>query len=82
MPTFDSTCRIRRHAFQYECSAAEAASEPTPDVCGMQWCQAKAFWTIDRWAGQIRMADARTAAGIPESDLDAEARRQALDVSR
>ena len=69
-------CRICRENFDFRViQAEEKAHVPEPDVCGASMCQAKGHWTDERWAGQLRMADARQAAGLDPDPLDIEARR-------
>lgn len=76
MPAYESFCRVHKAMFEYEVSAEEYTKCDPPNVCGAMMCDAKAHWSIARWAAQLQMAEARTVAGVPESDLDAEARRR------
>ena len=48
---------------------------PHPRTCGRVYCRAILGWGPEEWAGQRRLARARTTAGVDLNDLD----RAALD---
>lgn len=58
-----------------ECAGCKKPFRTThdTDVCGSHLCQARVNWTDEQWAGQLRMAEARVAAGVALSELDFDA---------
>lgn len=57
--------------------AYRVTNEAPPSICGRIYCHAIHDWTDAQWDGQRRMADARTAAGIPLTALDRAAQKRA-----
>lgn len=47
------------------------------DICGELRCIALTTWGDDRWAGHLRMAEARAAVGVPLTQLDMDAYERA-----
>jgi hypothetical protein len=68
-----STCEQCSSTFRYK----KAESAPTPPICGALECRALQEWGEEEWAGRLRMAKARRAAGRPLDRLDRIAIREA-----